>query len=315
VDGYVVVVDGDAHEIGSNTSIVIDGVPAGARVVELLGVASNCNARTSTFIHLTLLGGDTVEVGFSFDCSSRQPDSGTLQVSTTTTGPSPDPDGYLASVDDGPPTTIPTNGNTLLAGLAVGTRLIGISGVAANCAVTGPNPRSATVSGTEVVVLAFSVTCAALPPSAGTLRVTTGTTGDDPDPDGYAIAIDNGVPQPVGANATVDIASVAAGSHAVTLSGLAPNCTSLDNPRSITIPAGGLAVATFTVTCIPATGTIATTTVTTGGSIDADGYVARVDGGAGKEIPANGTVTRAGLVPGPHTVKLDNVASNCQVQG
>ncbi len=315
VDGYVLVVDGDAHEIGSNTSVVVDEVPAGSRIVEILGVAANCVARTSTFIRLTLIGGDTVEVSFSFDCSSRQPETGTLQVSTTTTGPSPDPDGYLVSVDDGPPTTIPTNGNALLTGVLVGTRLVGVSGVAGNCAVSGPNPRSATVSGTEVVVLTFSVVCTTPPPSTGSLRITTATTGDDPDPDGYTISVDNGVPQPVGANATISIASVAAGLHTVTLSGLAPNCTSADNPRSVTVPAGGPLATTFGVACVPATGTIATTTVTTGGSIDPDGYVARVDGGAGKEVPPNGTVTRAGLVPGPHTVQLDNVAENCQVQG
>jgi hypothetical protein len=314
-DGYVVVIEGDARETDANGSITYGEMPAGSRVVELLGVVANCTADTPTFTRVTVTGGDTVEVAFGFTCTTRQPNTGTLQVTTTTTGPSPDPDGYEVSVDDGVPSVIPPTGSVLFPGVAAGTRIVAISGVAANCAVAGANPKSVTVTGTAVAVLPFAIVCTTPPPTTGTLRVTTATGGADPDPNGYALAVDGGTAQPIGRNAIVSISSLSAGSHALLLSDVAANCTVGDNPRTVMIPAGSVADVTFTVTCVPATGTIATTTVTTGASLDVDGYVARVDGGAGKEIPVNGTVTRAGLVPGAHTVKLDNVAANCQVQG
>ena len=314
-DGYVVLVNGDARQIDLNASVTFEGVTTGEAVAEILGVAANCSAATETYYPITVIGGGRVDVTFAFDCSTRQPDTGTLQVATATTGPSTDPDGYSLSVDGGAPTPIPATGSTLLSGLAAGTRAVALSGVAANCAVNGANPRGVTVTGTEVAALTFSIVCTSLPPTTGTLRVTTTTGGSDSDPDGYTVTVDGGAVQPIGINATISIASLSSGSHTVSLGGMAANCIAADNPRTVTVPTGGTAQVTYAVSCVPAFGTITTTTVTTGTSLDPDGYVARVNGGAGKEIPANGTVTRGGLAPGTHTVQLDNVASNCQVQG
>ena len=314
-DGYVVLVKGEARQIDLNGSVTFEDVTTGETVAEILGVAANCSAATETYYPITVLGGATVDVTFAFDCSPRQPDTGTLQVATATTGPSPDPDGYAVSVDGGVSTPIPSSGTVLVSGLRTGTRTVALSGIAANCVVSGANPRTVPVSGTELAVLAFAVVCTQSPSSTGDLRLTTATSGTDPDPDGYRLTVDGDTGQPIGVNATISIASVSAGSHSLTLTDVAPNCTVAENPRTVTVPANSEASVTFTVACIPATGTIATTTVTTGASIDPDGYVARVNGNAGKPIPVNGTVTRAALAPGAHTVQLDNVASNCQVQG
>lgn len=314
-DGYVVVVDGEARPIGLNSSLTYENVPAGPVVAEILGVASNCNAASETYHEVTVLGGASVDVTFTFDCSPRQPETGSVQVAVATSGPSPDPDGYTVSVDGGLSAQVAASGTVLLTGLPIGARTIALSGIAANCAVSGANPRSVTVSGTELGSVAFAIACTQPPTATGTLRLSTTTRGEDLDPTGYVARIDGGAGQPIGVNASMSIAGLAAGAHTIALEDLTPNCTVSENPRAVSVPADGHAEVTFTVTCEPATGTIATTAVTTGVSVDADGYVARVNGGAGKTIPANGTVTRAGLAPGAHTVQLDNVAGNCQVQG
>ena len=314
-DGYVVVVNGEARQIGLNSSLTYDDVPVGQTVAEILGVAPNCTAKTETYVRLDIAGGATADVTFAFDCTPRPPESGSLQVATSTTGPSPDPDGYSVSVDGGLPTPVAISETILLTGLPVGPRSIGLAGIAGNCTVSGANPRSVTVSGTELASLAFALVCTQPAGATGTLRVSTATDGSDPDPTGYLVTVDGKIGQPVGLNATISIAGLSAGAHIVQLEDLTPNCTASDNPRNVTVPAGGQTELAFSVSCQPATGAIATTAVTTGADIDPDGYIARINGGAGKVLPANGSATRAGLAPGAHTVQLDNVASNCQVQG
>jgi hypothetical protein len=314
-DGYVVVVNGDARQVNTNSSITYEDISAGETVVEILGVAPNCSAAGQTYHEVRVTGGETLEITFAFDCSPRQPDTGTLQVAIATSGPSPDADGYVVTVDGGVGQPIASSATVLLTGLPIGERSIALTGIAANCAVSGANPRPATVTGTELGVVTFAVVCSQPPPATGTLRLTTATTGPDFDPTGYTIVVDGTVRQPVGVNATVAIAGLASGSHSVALSDITPNCTTTDNPRTISLPANGETAVTFAISCIPAFGYITTVTQTTGAATDPDGYVARVNGGAGKPVPANGTATRGGLAPGAHTVQLDNVEANCQVQG
>ena len=314
-DGYVVVISGEARQIAANGSLTFEEVAAGPGVAEILGVAANCSAATQTYYDISVRGGETIDVTFAFECSPPQPGTGSLQVAVATSGPGSDPDGYLVTVDGERGTPIETSASVLLTGLPVGTSMVALSGVAANCAVSGDNPRQAAVSATELDVVAFAVVCTQSPGSNGTVRVSTASTGPDQDPTGYTVRIDGGAAQPIGTSATISIAGVVAGSHTVTLEGLTLNCTPAVNPQTVTVPSGGRIDAAFAVTCVPAFGIIATSTVTTGESIDADGYIARVNGGSGKPIPPNGTVLRGGLAPGAHTVQLDNVAGNCQVQG
>ena len=314
-DGYVVVVAGEARQIGIDESLTFESVPAGPTITEVLGVASNCVAVTQTYYEITVTGGSTTDVTFAFDCSPRQPDTGTLQVATATSGVSPDADGYLVTIDGGDSSPIGASDTELLTGLAIGSRNVALSGVAANCQVSGANPRSVTVSGTDLAEVAFAVVCSPPASSTGTLRLTTTSSGTDLDPTGYTVRIDGGNSQPIGANESVSIGGVPTGSRSILLDDLAANCIVTDNPRNVLITAGQQAELSFQVVCGPAFGTIATTAVTTGTAIDSDGYVARVNGGAGKPIPPNGTVTRGGLTPGSHTVQLDNVAPNCLVHG
>jgi hypothetical protein len=63
------------------------------------------------------------------------------------------------------------------------------------------------------------------------------------------------------------------------------------------------------------TGAIHVTASTTGTSLDPDGYVVSVDGGAPHALAANGDLTVESLTPGGHTVALAGLAANCSVAG
>src|SRR5207253_5127277 len=110
---------------------------------------------------------------------------------------------------------------------------------------------------------------------AGDLTVTASTTGSNLDPDGYTVTLDGNAStsQPLATNGgTATFNAVAAGSHSVALSGVADNCTvSGPNPQSVTVPAGGTASASFTVTCVAQTGPLTVTASTTGYDLDPGG--------------------------------------------
>src|SRR5207237_3125670 len=77
-------------------------------------------------------------------------------------------------------------------------------------------------------------------------------------------------------------AGAASGSHTVTLSGVAGNCSvNGGNSRTVTVPAGGTAPVSFSVSCAAITGTLTVTTSTSGGTPDPDGYTVTVSGGGG----------------------------------
>ncbi|MCI0432293.1 MAG: hypothetical protein L0271_01400 [Gemmatimonadetes bacterium] len=61
----------------------------------------------------------------------------------------------------------------------------------------------------------------------------------------------------------------------------------------------------------PATGSIIAATTVTGEDIDMDGFDIRVDDGSPRTVTQGSAVVFAGLAPGPHTVSVDHVASNC----
>ena len=72
------------------------------------------------------------------------------------------------------------------------------------------------------------------PPTTGTLeiRVSTDSANVAVNPGGYALIIDGGPGQPVGANATVMITALATGRHLVRLDGVAPDYViNGSNPR------------------------------------------------------------------------------------
>ena len=172
-----------------------------------------------------------------------------------------------------------------------------------------------------VVLVAATLTCSGggeslTAPTAGTLEVTTSTSGVEPDADGYMVQMDAEPPQPIAPTGTLRSTNVAPGNHTVGLSGIAGNCTvGGENPRTVGVDAGRITTVALEVTCQATSGTLQISSTTTGPSPDADGYTILLDGSDQGALGTSGQVTLSGIAPGDHLVGLTGVSANCHVGG
>jgi hypothetical protein len=314
-DGYVVTIDGtQVGSLGPSDAGTIP-VVAGSHLVGLSGIAANCHVQGQNPRTVTVAAGATSQISFAVVCTAPPTSSGSLQITTATSGTVQDADGYAVSLDGADRGLIGANAVLTLGSLSPGSHVVGLTGVAANCQVQGDNPRAVSITTGQTATLTFMVTCTQPPPMVGVLRVTTTTTGSDQDADGYRFAVDGAEPQPIGVNAATNLANTQVGPHTVVLSDVAANCTVDDASQGTVVTQGGTATVAFRITCTstgPTTGSIRVTT-TTGGSNPDDGYLFSIDGGSNQPIGASGSQTIGNVTAGNHTVVLSGVAGNCSV--
>src|SRR5205807_2638438 len=105
--------------------------------------------------------GGTVTAAFAVSCAATT--TGNLTVSTSTSGSSLDPDGYTVTVDGGSPQAIGINASVSYPNLSAGGHSVAISGVAANCTVSGGTSRTVSVPSGGTATTTFSVSCNAPP--------------------------------------------------------------------------------------------------------------------------------------------------------
>lgn len=91
--------------------------------------------------------------------ANPEPTTGALTITVTTTGDTPDPDGYLLGLDDATAVAINVNEQTTHDDVEQGPHTVALSGLAGNCIVAGDNPRVVTVAANETVTTVFEVTC------------------------------------------------------------------------------------------------------------------------------------------------------------
>ncbi|MFL5401298.1 MAG: hypothetical protein ACJ8BF_00585 [Gemmatimonadales bacterium] len=314
-DGYNALVDGhQAKAIGPDETVIVDQLTDGQHTVELSGLAANCVAAENPR-SVSVSTGETTTANFAISCG---PTSGSIIATTTTTGDGSDPDGFGLTLDGAELAAIGANATLNVTGVMPGAHLLGLSGLAGNCQITGDNPRSLIVAPGQASISTFAVTCSVPAPHAGTIQFTAATLGSSLDDDGYTVTIDGGSPQTLSPNGSVTVGGVAPGSHSVQLGGVATNCTvSGANPRSVSVIGDQTAAVAFSITCVapPAgVGSIQITAATTGTSLD-DSYSVAVDGGNPQALIANGSVTVGSLIPGSHSVLIAGVAANCTVSG
>ena len=87
------------------------------------------------------------------------PPAGSLQITTRTTGADIDSDGYTCMLDGSSFEAMGVNETGTVTGLSVGSHMVLLSGIAANCELNGPNPRWVTVTAGETVQTTFSIAC------------------------------------------------------------------------------------------------------------------------------------------------------------
>ena len=256
-DGYTVTLDGgSSRAIGINASVTFTGLTPGSHSVVLSGVAGNCTVSGGTSRTVSVTAGSTASTSYSISCAPTGPTTGSLSVTTATSGASGDldPDGYTATLDGTTSRAIGINASVTFTGLTPGSHSVVLSGVAGNCTVSGGTSRTVSVTAGSTASTSYSVSCAPSSPGTGSLTVTTATSGasGDLDPDGYTVSVDGGAAsQPIATNGSVTFTGPA-GDHSIALTGVAANCTvSGANPRTVTVPAGGTASTTFSVSCAP----------------------------------------------------------------
>src|SRR5207237_9503327 len=105
--------------------------------------------------------------------------TGTLNVTATTTGANLDPDGYTVTVDGTNSKAIASNGSQSFSDLSSGNHSVTLSGVAANCTVSGGSSRTANVPAGGSTSVTFQVTCVAPPATqlAFTVQPSSATAG------------------------------------------------------------------------------------------------------------------------------------------
>ncbi|HEV2084442.1 MAG TPA: hypothetical protein VGR09_05120, partial [Gemmatimonadales bacterium] len=247
-DGYMVQMDAEPPQpIAPTGTIRSTNVAPGNHTVGLSGIAGNCTVGGGNPRTVGVDAGRITTVALEVTCQAT---SGTLQITSTTTGPSPDADGYTILLDGSDQGALGTSSQVTLSGIAPGDHLVGLTGVSANCHVGGDNPLAVTVSAGGSSSIAFTVTCSTPPPNPGSLQITTSTGGFDRDADGYTLTLDGASLGPIGVSGTTTVENLAATTHSVGLADVAANCAVQGaNPRPIAITGGARAAVTFTISC------------------------------------------------------------------
>jgi hypothetical protein len=238
---------------------------------------------------------------------------GDARIVTSTTGEDLDPEGYTLVANSEEARPIGINDTVEASDLPPGRFVFELEDLASNCGVEGSNPRTLQVRGGELTSTTFEVVCTA---REGDLEVAVSTTGDDLDPDGYSVVVDDTRSRAVGPNGEVVFGELEAGPHEVDLEGVASNCdVEGESPRQVEVPGGGTGSTTFEVVCEARAGDVEVRASTTGSFIDPDGYEVVLDGDDSRSLARNGSVTFRDVAAGPHDLLLEDISRRCSVDG
>lgn len=234
--------------VGQLLNFTQTGMAHGAHSVTVTNAPPACTGIGAKSVSLE--GDDTAAVIFTISCPRT---TGDMNVVVATTGSDFDPNGYLVLINQQPVAVVPVNGSTTVQFITVGTYTVSLADVATNC--TAPATQTVTVTAGGAVTVNFAVTCAAV----GVLKFVTTASGEDRDPDGLLVQIDNGTAVRIPRTATTNV-RVAVGTRTYTLSDIQPNCTTGSTTGTHTLAAGDTVTINATLTCttIPI-GTVGTT--------------------------------------------------------
>ena len=266
---------------------------------------------------LGLLAAGSVLTGLS--CGGEDiaaPSTGSIEITTVTSGAEPDGNDYAVTIDGGAETAIGANSTLRRDDLQPGSHTVQLTGMASNCVVQGENPRTLEVRSGEPAPVEFAISCTA---TTGSLEISTSTAGPGPDLDGYTLILDGTEHGAIGASGTMVAPGLTDGDHSVGLSGVAANCqVQGDNPRLVTVIAGASATVALVVSCTApptAAGTVRVGTSTTGVDLDLNGYAVALDGATTQPVGVNAVLTLTNVAAGAHTLQFSGVAGNCSASG
>lgn len=242
--------------------------------------------------------------------SSPGATTGTILVRASTTGTTL-PAGYDVLLDGSAVGSVVANGEAEVPGISPGLYDVELQ-VPTNCTIDGSTTQQVTVAEGTTSEVTFAVVCTS--PPSGTLAVTTSTSGDDLDEDGYTVAIDGTDRDPVGIDETVTF-EVPTGDREVELRGIADNCeVQGENPRVLPVNEDQTTPTTFAVVCAETDGSIEVSVSTSGFNQD-ESFTVDLDGSRTETLESDGNLVFEDVPAGQHTITLGDIASNCDVDG
>jgi hypothetical protein len=241
VDGYQIRIDGRRIEpMGPSQLSVVLNIDPGVHRIELIGVDRHCRTNPSDGFSIEVLAGSRSRVDFEVQC----PNTG-VAILVVSSGPDRDL-GFAAVVDD-QIYSLSAGEPLSLTRLAPGNHQVTLGEIAPNCHTVGGLSATAAVNWGQVVAVEFAVVCRAI---TGFIRVNTVSAGQDLDPDGYVVRVDNQGGVVVGSSGAITLGPLAEGGHVVELGGVTSNCVVQPlHSRTVTVVAGDTTNTSFQVGC------------------------------------------------------------------
>jgi len=157
-DGCLVTIDaGATRTLQAGESATFSNLETGSHVVQLTDIAGNCEVQGESVRTVQVAGETTTDVTFAVVCSPLP--TGSIQITTVTTGQDVDPGQYAVLVGGEPAGAVGTNAVITIADVPVGDRSVELTDLALNCAVSGENPRTVTVTDGGTVATTFEIEC------------------------------------------------------------------------------------------------------------------------------------------------------------
>jgi len=152
--------DGAGRHIGPSDAITIGNVAPGNHTVGLSNIAANCSVNDNPQ-SVDVVAGAANDLTFAISCVAP---SGSIEVSVSTAGDQPDPDGYLLTLDGAAPARpIGINGTETFADVPPGNHEVELGNVASNC-TPADFQRAAAVTANQTSSISFDVACVATGP-------------------------------------------------------------------------------------------------------------------------------------------------------
>lgn len=158
------------------------------------------------------------------------------------------PDSVSLALDGDAPNAVAAASDWTWSSLAAGEYAIELGAVPGNCTVLETNPQDVTLEAGDAVRADFTIVCIA---TVGDLRVTTETSGNRIDDDGYRVELDGGVEkQPVEVNGAVTFGGLPPGEHEVRLRDVDHHCDVDGGDRvNVDVSVGEVAEVAFVISC------------------------------------------------------------------
>ena len=181
-------------------------------------------------------------------CSAEPlgPLTGAHRVTTAVAGAGSDTDGFLVVLDRAVRRALTPDAPVLLSAITPGQHLVALEGLGPNCRVEGVAERTVAITAGDTSETAFDVTCDAV---GATFALTVQTIGEDLDPNGYTVLVDDLAVTAVDPDGSA-LFGVAPGTRTVTLGGVNPNCAPTTSAQTVGIAVGGLLGLRFDVQCV-----------------------------------------------------------------